>query len=58
MDSQDLVYKVGLLGAPNSSHDGQFTVAVDWSADNIGRLKTLGFNTIQAQRGLGLPAGR
>jgi hypothetical protein len=47
MNSPNLAYRVGFLGAPNSSHDSQFTVAVDWSAENIDRLKTLHFNTVQ-----------
>lgn len=47
MKNSELLYKIGFLGAPNSLHDGQFTVPVDWSAENIVRLKTLGFNTVQ-----------
>lgn len=47
MTSAALACKVGFLGAPNSSHDWEYTVPVEWSAENVGRLKTLGFNTIQ-----------
>lgn len=42
-----LEYRVGFLGAPNSSRRGQWTVEVAWSDENIGRLKALGFNAIQ-----------
>ncbi|HUW81186.1 MAG TPA: hypothetical protein VMZ31_00150 [Phycisphaerae bacterium] len=47
MENSDLLCTLGFFGAPNSLHDGQFTVPVDWSAENIARLKTLGFNTVQ-----------
>jgi len=45
--SSHLVYKVGFLGAPDSSHERQFTVPVEWSPQNVDRLKALGFNAVQ-----------
>jgi len=42
-----LDYKVGFLGNPSSSIDFEMTVPVPWMAETIGRLKKLGFNTIQ-----------
>jgi hypothetical protein len=57
MNAPELPYKVGFLGAPNSSDSGQFTVPVDWSAENIGALKALGFNTIQLNTAWGSRPG-
>jgi hypothetical protein len=45
--SAGLAYKVGFLGAPDSSHRGQYTVQVAWSPENVARLKALGFNAVQ-----------
>lgn len=38
-------FRVGFLGLPR--WDGQFIQPVAWDADNLARLKRLGFNTIQ-----------
>ena len=42
-----LDYKVGFLGNPSSSIDFEMTVPIPWTAETVGRLKNLGFNTIQ-----------
>lgn len=39
-------YKVGFLGIPFST-EGNMHVPVEWNEENIGRLKLLGFNTVQ-----------
>lgn len=43
---QNLRYKIGFLGIPYSI-EGKMHVPVEWNDENIGRLKSLGFNTIQ-----------
>lgn len=40
-------YRIGFLGEPASSIPFQYISPVEWNIDNIARLKTLGFNTIQ-----------
>ena len=40
-------YRIGFLGEPASSIPFQYISPVEWSIDNIARLKALGFNTIQ-----------
>ncbi len=42
-----LEYKVGFLGNPSSSVYYEMTVPVPWTAETVGRLKKLGFNTVQ-----------
>jgi hypothetical protein len=44
-DVPAMTYRVGFLGLPR--WDGQFVYPVEWSEDNLLRLKALGFNTIQ-----------
>lgn len=39
-------HRVAILGVPNST-ERKFNVSVAWNDDNVGRLKALGFNTIQ-----------
>jgi len=46
MSNPPFEYRVGVLGAPNSM-EGKFNVPVVWNDDSIGRLKALGFNTVQ-----------
>jgi hypothetical protein len=41
-----LPYKVGFLGVPFSI-EGKMHIPVEWNAENVGRLKSLGFNMIQ-----------
>ena len=41
-----LSYQVGFLGVPFSI-EGKMHIPVEWNAENIGRLKSLGFNMIQ-----------
>ncbi|MCY3020636.1 MAG: hypothetical protein NTW87_16585 [Planctomycetota bacterium] len=45
-DEHALQYKVGFLGIPDSTK-GEMRVPVPWNAENLGRLKALGFNAIQ-----------
>jgi hypothetical protein len=40
-------YRVGFLGAPNSFNPFNFHLKVAWDQEAVGRLKALGFNTIQ-----------
>jgi hypothetical protein len=40
-------YRIGFLGAPSSSEPFKYILTVTWDAENIDRLKTLGFNTVQ-----------
>jgi hypothetical protein len=47
LEGHPLDYKVGFLGNPSSSIDFEMTVPVSWTSETIGRLKKLGFNTIQ-----------
>ncbi len=42
-----LEYRVGHLGTPGSWEPWSWTTRVDWTADNLARLKALGFNTVQ-----------
>ena len=42
-----LDYKVGFLGNPSSSVPFEMTVPVSWTIETVGKLKKLGFNTIQ-----------
>ncbi len=42
-----LEYKVGFLGVPSSSTEFEMSVPVPWTRETVGRLKKLGFNTIQ-----------
>lgn len=48
MTSDNLQFKVGFLGIPESLYRlVDLPVAVPWTAETIGQLKSLGFNTIQ-----------
>ena len=47
LEGHPLDYKVGFLGNPSSSIDFEMTVPVPWTAETVGRLKKMGFNTIQ-----------
>lgn len=42
-----MFYRVGFLGVPNSLTPFEMTVPVPWTRDTVGRLKYLGFNTVQ-----------
>lgn len=42
-----LEYKVGFLGIPSSVTPFEMSVPVPWTKETIGKLKKLGFNTIQ-----------
>ena len=46
MNEPALLYKVGFLGIPFSMR-GAMNVPVAWNDENIGKLKSLGFNMIQ-----------
>ena len=42
-----MFYRVGFLGVPNSLTPFEMTMSVPWTRDTVGRLKDLGFNTVQ-----------
>ena len=47
LETGRIEYKVGHLGNPSSSVPFEMTVPVPWTPETVGRLKSLGFNTIQ-----------
>src|ERR1700677_1384747 len=47
LEGHPLDYKIGFLGNPSSSIDFEMTVPVPWTPETVGRLKKLGFNTVQ-----------
>jgi hypothetical protein len=50
-------YKVGFLGNPNSLTMFEMSVPVPWTREIVGRLKLLGFNTIQLDLAWGTRPG-
>jgi hypothetical protein len=46
MNDMPFEHRAAILGVPNST-ERKFNVSVAWNDDNVGRLKALGFNTIQ-----------
>ena len=55
--SPRLDYKVGFIGNPNSLTMFEMSVPVPWTREIVGRLKLLGFNTIQLDLAWGTRPG-